>query len=131
VDERDETRCGAVEQAAGDRAAVLPQPVAVRPPTWRDAVIRWSLILLWLLNLEDYVLTQAALRAGARESNLVVGYFVRWGPLPAFAFKIGIVTVGVLLLWRFRRRPAVLVASVGLTLAYALVILYHLGLRLA
>lgn len=119
------------QAAAESGAAVLPRPVAVRLPTWRDAVIRWSLILLWLFNLEDFVLTQAALRAGARESNLVVDYFLRWGFWPALAFKLSVITLGSLLLWRYRRHPATIVASTGLALAYLLVVIYHLAAGVA
>jgi hypothetical protein len=100
-------------------------------PSRRDAVMRWSLIVLWLFNLEDYVLTQAALRAGAIESNPVIAYFLERGPGPALAFKLGIVTVGCLLLWRLRRYPAAVMASLGLALAYVLVTVFHLALSLS
>lgn len=96
----------------------------------RDAVMRWALILLWLFNLEDYVLTQAALRSGAIESNLLFAYVLEQGPGPALAFKLGVVTAGCLLLWRFRRHPATLVASLGLALAYVLVTVFHLAVAL-
>lgn len=97
----------------------------------RDAVMRWSLIILWLFNLEDYVLTQAALNSGAIESNLLFAYFLERGPGVALAFKLGIVTAGCLLLWRLRRHPATLVASLGLALAYVLVTVFHLALSLS
>lgn len=105
---------------------ITTRPAATLDPARRDTVMRWSLILLWLFNLEDFVLTQAALRSGASESNLLFGYFLDMGLVPALVFKLGIVTVGSWLLWRYRGHPATLVASLGLALAYFLVTVFHL-----
>lgn len=85
------------------------------------------LIELWLLNLADLLLTRHVLWRGlAQESNFVMDYFFRQGTLQAAAFKVGIVTIGVLLLWRLRHYPAALAAAVLLTLSFAAVVAYQL-----
>jgi hypothetical protein len=109
----------------------FPQVISQALPAWRDVVMRWSLILLWLFNLMDLALTRVALRTGAQESNAVVGYFMRWGLGPTLAFKIGVVTLGSLLLWRYRHHPPAIVAGTGLALAYALVVVYHFAAGMA
>jgi hypothetical protein len=73
------------------------------PPT-RIGVSRTGLVALllaavWLLNLADLLLTRRVLWLGfASESNRVMSYFLRQGSMTATAFKIGIVTLGVVLL---------------------------------
>ena len=85
-----------------------------------------TLIELWALNVADLLLTRYALWLGfAKESNGVMDYFFRSGTVPSTAFKIGIVTVGTLLLWRLRRNRAALVASIGLTGVFAAVVVYQ------
>jgi hypothetical protein len=85
-----------------------------------------TLIELWALNVADLLLTRHALWLGfAKESNGVMDYFFRSGTVPSTAFKIGIVTVGTLLLWRLRHHRAALVASIGLTGVFAAVVVYQ------
>jgi hypothetical protein len=87
------------------------------------------LILLaevWLLNVADLLLTRYVLRLGfATESNVVMDYFIRQGHFAAGAFKMGIVTVGVLLLWLLRRRAGVMLGAVLLTGVFAAVVAYQ------
>jgi hypothetical protein len=61
----------------------------------------------------------------ATESNGVMAYFLHEGTLTATVFKIGVVSVGVLLLWRVRHRPAALFAAVLLTGVFAAVVAYQ------
>ena len=91
-----------------------------------QAVLLWTLVELWALNVADLLLTRYALWLGfAKESNGVMDYFFRSGTLPSTAFKIGIVTVGTLLLWRLRRYRAALFAAVLLTGIFAAVVVYQ------
>ena len=89
------------------------------------------LILLaevWLLNLADLLLTRYVLRLGfATESNAVMDYFIRQGHLAAGVFKLGIVTLGIALLWLLRRRAGVMLGAVLLTGVFAAVVAYQVA----
>jgi hypothetical protein len=105
--------------ASGEAAA---QRRAVRG----EQLLFWCLLELWVLNVADLLLTRYALWLGfATEENGVMRYFLHEGTLLAAAFKIGIVTVGVVALWRVRRRPAALAAAVLLTVVFAAVVAYQ------
>jgi hypothetical protein len=81
---------------------------------------------LWVLNIADLLLTRYPLWLGfATESNNVMDYFFRSGAVPAVAFKMGIVTVGTLLLWRLRRYRTALFAAALLTGVFAAVVAYQ------
>jgi hypothetical protein len=113
-------------------AATTPGGTVVGPPrSAREQIVKWALIFLCLFNAEDLVLTLAALSRGAGESNAVMGYFFGLGLVPTLVFKIGIVTVGALLLWRYRRRDLVPIASVGVAVVYGAIVLYHVSHALA
>ncbi len=91
-----------------------------------QAVLLWTLVELWVLNVADLLLTRYALWLGfAKESNGVMDYFFRSGTVPSTAFKIGIVTVGTLLLWRLRRHRVALFAAVLLAGIFAAVVVYQ------
>ncbi len=110
------------------------------PPTPRRSRIRrvyvgpfgqqalaYLLVGLWLLNVADLLLTKYALWLGfATESNDVMRYFLHVGTVTAAVFKVGIVTVGVLVLWRLRRYRAALFAAVMLAGIFAAVVAYQL-----
>lgn len=89
-------------------------------------VLLWMLVELWVLNVADLLLTRYALWLGfAKESNGVMDYFFRSGTVPTIAFKIGVVTVGTLLLWRLRRYRTALIAAVLLAGVFAAVVVYQ------
>lgn len=84
------------------------------------------LLELWLLNVADLALTRYAMWLGfATESNGIMDYFLRAGTAAALAFKIGIVTVGALLLWRLRAYRAATLAAILLTGVLAAVVAYQ------
>lgn len=90
------------------------------------AVLLWVLVELWILNTADLLLTRYSLWLGfAKESNGIMDYFFRSGTVPAVAFKIGIVTVGALLLWRLRHYRTALLAAALLTCVFAAVVAYQ------
>ncbi len=102
-----------------------PRP-RLRLGTPRPQVVTWLLIELWVLNIADLLLTRRAIWLGfATESNRVMGHFLRAGTLSAVVFKVGVVTVGSLLLWRLRRHRAALLAAVALTAFFAAVVAYE------
>ena len=89
-------------------------------------VLLWILIELWILNVADLLLTRYSLWLGfAKESNGVMDYFFRSGTVPTVVFKIGIVTVGALLLWRLRHYSTALFAAALLTGIFAAVVVYQ------
>ena len=101
------------------RRAPLLGPFGVR-------VLFWLLVELWVLNVADLLLTRYSLSQGfATESNGVMDYFFRSGTVPAVAFKLGIVTVGTLLLWRLRHYRTALFAAALLSGIFAAVVAYQ------
>ena len=112
---------------------VDPSPPSGRPARGlarlgisREQLLFWLLLELWVLNAADLLLTHYVLWLGfATESNGIMRYFLHEGTLTATVFKIGVVSVGALVLWRVRRRPAALVAAVLLTAIFAAVVAYQ------
>jgi hypothetical protein len=89
-------------------------------------VLFWVLVELWVLNIADLLFTRYSLWLGfATESNNVMSYFFHTGEVPAGVFKIGIVTVGTLLLWRLRRYRTALFAAALLAGVFAAVVAYQ------
>jgi len=97
----------------------------IGPRRLRAIVVTGSLVLLWLLNLEDVALTHSALALGAVEVNVVMNFFLRYGFAEAALIKMAVVTLGSLYLWSQRRHTATLVASVGLATVYTLVVVFQ------
>jgi len=118
-------RMGAGLAAAPPCPCTLPAvaPVADRG---RRLVVGAALVLLWLFNVEDVLLTHRALSLGAVEANAIMGFFLRLGFVPAALIKMSVVSAGVLFLWSQRRRRIVLPASVGLAAVYAALVVYQL-----
>ncbi len=92
----------------------------------RDLAVGAALILLWLLNLDDVLLTRRALALGAVEANAIMGQILRLGFVPAALIKMAIVTAGAIFLWSQRRRPIVLMASVALAAVYMALVVYQI-----
>jgi hypothetical protein len=92
----------------------------------RDLVLGAALILLWLLNIDDVLLTRRALAQGAVEANAIMGQFLRLGFVPAALIKMAVVTAGAIFLWSQRRRPIVLKASVALAAVYVALVVYQI-----
>jgi hypothetical protein len=96
------------------------------PSESRDRLLLLLLAELWVLNVADLALTRYAMWLGfATESNGIMDYFLRAGTVQALAFKVGIVTVGALLLWRLRAYRVATVAAVLLTGVLAAVVSYQ------
>jgi hypothetical protein len=96
------------------------------PSESRDRLLLLLLVELWLLNVADLALTRYSMWLGfATESNDIMDFFLRAGTVPALAFKVGIVTIGALLLWRLRDYRAATVAAALLTAVLAAVVTYQ------
>jgi len=97
-----------------------------RPSPARDRLLLLLLFQLWALNVADLALTRYAMWLGfATESNSVMDFFLRAGTVPALAFKVGIVTVGALLLWRLRVYRVATAAAALLVAVFAAVVVYQ------
>jgi hypothetical protein len=94
---------------------IRPRPVLVA-----------ALAALWMLNLWDLFLTHFALQSGlASEANSLMNFLLGLGWLPAAVFKVGVVSLGVAVLWRYRHHRLVLRSTAALTLFYCLVVIYQ------
>lgn len=94
-----------------------------RPSEARNRLLLLLLIELWILNVADLALTRYALWLGfATESNGIMDYFLRAGTLPALLFKVGIVSLGSLLLWRLRTYTVATVAAALMAAVFAAVV---------
>ena len=114
--------------AVSEGACLCPgkAPWFVRCGVSRARVLFWLLLGLWVFNVLDFLLTRRAIALGrATEANGVMGYLLHVGTSTAFAFKMGLVTVGCLLFWRLRRHDTVLFAAVLLAAVFAAVVIYQ------
>lgn len=90
---------------------------------WLEGIIKAVIIL----NLIDAVFTLFWVTAGVgEEANILLQDIINNRPVLFMAVKIALVSLGSLLLWRYRKHP---VAAFGIFLAfvvYYLIVLYHL-----
>lgn len=108
---------------------LLRRYLALRSPRlgpFGTVVLFWLLAALWVLNVADLALTSYGIWLGfATESNGVMRYFLHQGTATAAVFKIGLITVGVLLLWRLRSYRSALLAAILLAGVFAAVVAYQ------
>jgi hypothetical protein len=125
------TAPGAVSPAlTGPGGAAAPPPprptLLVRLGVSGEQLLVCLLLELWLLNVADLLLTRYSIWLGfATESNGVMRYLLNEGALTAAVFKLGVVTIGGLLLWMMRRRPAALAAAALLVVLFGAVVGYQ------
>ena len=101
------------------RARELPRP--------QPGLFYWAAALL-IMNLLDGIFTLAAVQAGAAsEANPIMSLPLELGSVWFILVKIGLVSAGVLLLWRARHRMLAHGAVIGLALVYTAVVVYHLS----
>ena len=109
--------------------SILRRYVAMRSPRLGPFGVRilfWLLVALWLLNVADLGLTSYGIWLGfASESNSVMRYVLHQGTATAAVFKIGLITVGALVLWRLRRYRSALLAAMLLAGVFAAVVAYQ------
>jgi hypothetical protein len=103
-------------------------PVAL--PIGTDEQFRWLdgiLKAIVIMNLLDAVLTLGWIQAGlAEEANAFLRDLAHGNAMGFMLAKIGLVSPGALLLWRYRERPLAIVGAFGAFLIYYLVLLHHL-----
>jgi hypothetical protein len=114
--------------ATADHLCCCPggAPWSVRRGLVRTPLLSWLLATLWLANLCDLLLTTRAVALGrATEANGLMSYFLHVGSLTAGVFKVGLVTLAVVALWRLRRRGVVLWVAAALTIVLVAVVCYE------
>jgi hypothetical protein len=90
---------------------------------WLDGIVKTVLVL----NLLDALFTLVWVRAGlAREANALMRGLVNEHAVLFVVTKLGLVSLGSLVLWRRRTHAVAVVAIFSAFLAYYLVLLYHL-----
>ena len=102
------------------------KPLVVGTPQhfrWLDGIVKTLLVL----NLLDALFTLVWVRAGlAQEANALMRDLVNDHAVLFVVTKLGLVSLGSLLLWRRRAHAGAVVAIFAAFLAYYLVLLYHL-----
>lgn len=103
---------------------------SVPVPIGTDEQFRWFegiLKAIVVMNLLDAVFTLAWIQSGlAIEANAFIRDLAHGDALGFMLAKIALVSLGALMLWRYRHRPLAVVATFGAFLAYYLVLLHHL-----
>jgi hypothetical protein len=90
---------------------------------WLDGIVKTVLVL----NLLDAVFTLVWVRAGlAREANVLMRDLVNEHAVLFVVAKLGLVSLGSLVLWRRRTHAGAVIAIFAVFLAYYFVLLYHL-----
>jgi hypothetical protein len=119
--------------------AIPPIPGAVgapSPPSLSSRIgtpehFRWLhgiVAVVLVLNLVDAILTLFWVGTGfATEANPLLSELVMRHPVGFAVVKLGLVSLGSLLLWRLRRRPLAVIGIFGGFLAYYLLLLHHLS----
>jgi hypothetical protein len=90
---------------------------------WLTGIVKAVLVL----NLLDAIFTLTWVRAGlATEANALMSDLVDHHPVAFVATKLGLVSLGSLLLWWNRTNPVAVVSIFAAFLVYYAVLLYHL-----
>ena len=114
-------------QAADDAAeeSLRPVPAATAEAAAGEHLF-WLLLVLWVLNFADFLLTWEGTRLGVfEEANGVMAYLLGAGTGPAFAFKMLVMTVAVLAMWRLRHHPWIVRLAVVLVVAFGVLVAYE------
>jgi hypothetical protein len=92
-------------------------------------ILRVVVVSLVILNLLDAVFTLTWVSLGvATEANLLLSGVLDWSAVAFMLVKVGLVSLGVELLWRQRRRPLAVAGLVLCFVAYNALLVYHLGI---
>jgi hypothetical protein len=95
------------------------------PPTL--PMLRWLVFALVILNLLDAVFTLTWVQLGvATEANVLLSHVLDASAVAFMLVKLGLVSLGVELLWRHRRRRLAVVGLVICFVVYNALLLYHL-----
>lgn len=85
-----------------------------------------TLAVFTTLNLADLLLTLRTISLGGREVNPAMKALFDIHPVWAGVVKMGVGMVAAEIIWEFRRRRSALALSIGVTVAMAGVLAWHL-----
>jgi hypothetical protein len=92
-------------------------------------ILRVVVVALVILNLLDAVFTLTWVQLGvATEANVLLEGVLDGSAVAFMLVKLGLVSLGVELLWRQRRRPLAVVGLVLCFATYNALLVYHLGI---
>lgn len=108
----------------GLRCAALSYMRSLSPRRWPE-LIAASIVVL---NLLDAMFTLAYTQVGlAREANPLLEPVLADSPVGFVLVKLGLVSLGVALLWRLRHRATACVGLIAGGVAYSSLLLLHLS----
>ena len=91
---------------------------------WLDGLLRVAVVL----NISDALFTLWWVLTGrAREANPLLAHLIDYSPVLFIVVKTGLCSLGLVLLWRLRRRPLAVVGLMIVFLAYYFLLWIHLG----
>lgn len=114
--------------AMADHACCCPDGMSrsVRLGISQTQLMAALLVMLWVLNVCDLVLTRLALSGQqATEANAAMEFLLRRGTIAAAVFKLTVISVGVVALWRLRHHRLALIATVLLTTLFVALVTYQ------
>lgn len=133
ADRRRHSMLVAADRRSGfDRRLPASNPLADRYVrmlrAYRDdpRAILLTLAVFTTLNLADLLMTLRSLTLGAREANPVMKALFEIHPIWAGVVKMGVGMVAAEIIWVLRRRRSALALSIGMTVAMAGVLAWHL-----
>lgn len=89
-------------------------------------IIFWIMICLILfLNMADYYLTYIGVNLGARELNPIMNFLIGKGWEYVALFKLSIMIISVLALWRLYRYAMALWVASFIMIFYTALMIYH------
>ncbi len=112
-------------------AAANDLPFATNPAPTQEAPVRrvWLFriaVTVLVLNLLDGIITLALVKGGlAAEANPLMDELLGRGAVHFMFFKIALVSLSVLLLWRLQRLRVACFAMYGALATYGLIAIYH------
>lgn len=88
----------------------------------------WLVAAAAVLNLLDAIFTMASVQAGlAVEANPLMEPLLSASPVVFVLAKTNLVSLGLMLLWRLRRRPSAVAGIIGSAGLYAAIVVYHIA----
>lgn len=109
----------------------VSSPPSLSPRIGTPEHFRWLhgiVAVVLILNLVDAILTLFWVGAGfAREANPLLSELVTRHPVGFAVVKLGLVSLGSLLLWRLRHRPLAVIGIFCGFVVYYVLLLHHLS----
>jgi len=99
----------------------------VKPSQLPSRAVFWMAAAVVILNLVDALFTLGFIELGAAtEANPLMALLLASGPVTFMIGKLTLVSMGVLLLWRYRARRSAICGLVCATTVYIALCIYHM-----